>query len=122
VVETRHLVPSSIASRRRAGKSIIAEVTKLSPLTPLVFFTATSQLVDVALVESICGVRVGRIIWATLKKFQKRGVQIDLACCSQYGTVAKKVVGAVMAKRDKKFIVYTDFTPDVESIVQSLRA
>jgi hypothetical protein len=105
----------------KTGKKIIAEITKVSPLTSVVFLTATSQLLDIAVLESICGVRVRRIIWGSPSEMQKRCVKIEMACRSQYMTVAKQIVAKVVAKADKKFIVYTDFLDDVENIANSLR-
>jgi superfamily II DNA helicase RecQ len=105
----------------KTGKKIIAEITKVSPLTSVVFFTATSQLLDIAVLESICGVRVRRIILGSPREMQKRCVKIEMACRSQYLTVAKPIVAEVVAKADKKFIVYADFTTDVENIAHSLR-
>jgi hypothetical protein len=105
----------------KTGKKIIAEITKVSPLTSVVFLTATSQWLDIAVLESIYGVRVRRIIWGSPREMQKRCVKIEMACRSQYLVVAKQIVAKVVAKTDKKFIVYTDFPTNVENIAHSLR-
>lgn len=105
----------------KAGNKIISEVTKKSPFTSVVLLTATSRLIDVALVESICGVLVTRIIWAAPREMQKRGVQIDMTCRSSFTNVAKKIVGPVMADGEKKFIVFTEFRGEVDTTAQSMR-
>jgi hypothetical protein len=103
------------------GENIIAEITKVSPLTSVAFLMASSQLLDIAVLESICGVRVRRIIWGSPREMQKRCVKIEISCRSHYLTVAKQIIAEVVAKEDKKFIVYTDFMTDVENIAHSLR-
>lgn len=106
---------------KKAGKKLIRAVTKKSPLTSVVMFTATCQLKDIALIETICGAQVRRLLWATPREMQKRAVKIVMLCRSQFGTVAKKVVREVLLKPGKKAILYSDFKEDVEGIAQNVR-
>jgi superfamily II DNA helicase RecQ len=106
---------------KKAGKNLIAKVAKKAPLTSVVFFSATCQLPDIALVEAICGVRTSRIIWATPREMSKRGIKIETVCRSNYGNVAKKEIGPVMMMPDKKFISFCDFEKDIDAVSKTLR-
>jgi hypothetical protein len=125
VLDELHLVREQGETLRpefkTAGKTVLAEIKKISPKTPLALFTGTCQLMDLSLVESICSSKISRIIWASPREFQKRGIKISLVCRSSYASVAKQIVPPILDDPRKKMVAYTDFEVNVESTADAIR-
>ena len=59
---------------------------------PLVAFTATATIDDIAFVEKICRFKTTRIVWATPKEMQKSEVNISMTVRTVFRSVTEKLI------------------------------
>ena len=86
---------------------------------PLVAFTATATIDDIAFVEKICRFKTTRIVWTTSREMQKREVNISMTVKTIVRSVAEKLI-VPFTKSQSRFIVYVDFETHVDGIATLL--
>ena len=102
------------------GGRLISQIRKDSPHTPLVAFSATAMIDDIAFVETICRFKTTRIVWATPTEMQKREVNISMTFRTVFCSVAEKLI-VPFIKSQSRFIVYVDFKNHVDGVAALLR-
>lgn len=125
VIDELHLVREQGETLRpefsQLGKSVIAEVKKVSPMTPIVLFSATVQLPDLVFVERMFSSNITRISWAPPRAMQKRNIFISFVCRSMYSSVAKSIMKDVISDPSKKLMAFVDFKVDVANTAGAIR-
>lgn len=105
VADELHLVRDQGVAFRDAfentGRRVISRIRKESPTTPVVAFTATATLEDIACVEQLYHFKTSAILWATPKEMEKRKVKIRLTCRQLWSSVAVDAAVPIMKSGEK---------------------